>query len=279
MEYIALVVGTLFLAAASWHDLRTREVPDLLSYGLLLFGIAYPTIAAIVQWDWLPLAQMGIGLGVMLALGLLLFYTGQWGGADSKLLFGLGALLGLGFGNWDAILFLIFMLFAGAAYGLLYTLVLVIKHRKAFKQRFVALIREPRVKRLRIIVLASCFLLLVLILLAPMAEKALLILLVIAIYGLFYAWIFVKAVEQGILIKSYPVSKLTEGDWINEEVKVRGKHICGPKDLGITKAQIAQLKKLKVKKVMVKEGIPFVPSFLIGYLLLWFVGPYVYALL
>ena len=42
------------------------------------------------------------------------------------------------------------------------------------------------------------------------------------------------------------------------------------KDLGISLQQIALLKKLKVKQVWVKEGIPFVPSFFFAYILtLW----------
>ncbi|PIO05594.1 hypothetical protein COT47_04145, partial [Candidatus Woesearchaeota archaeon CG08_land_8_20_14_0_20_43_7] len=44
------------------------------------------------------------------------------------------------------------------------------------------------------------------------------------------------------------------------------KYICGPKDLGIEKKQIAILLKHKVKKVLVREGIPFVPSFLIAFI-------------
>ena len=65
--------------------------------------------------------------------------------------------------------------------------------------------------------------------------------------------------------KYYPIPKLTEGDWIAEDVKVNGKIICSPKDLGISKEQIKKLKHHNIKKVLVKEGIPFVPSFLIAF--------------
>ena len=63
-----------------------------------------------------------------------------------------------------------------------------------------------------------------------------------------------------------PVNKLVEGDWVLEEVKV-GKKVLVAAKYGITKEQIAELKKAKVKRVLVKEGIPFVPSFLLAYIL------------
>ena len=79
------------------------------------------------------------------------------------------------------------------------------------------------------------------------------------------------------MIKNVSPSKITEGDWIAEEIKVKGKLIAGPKDLGISLEQIARLKSLGVKKVLVKYGIPFVPSFLIAFIIAviagaWYLG-------
>ncbi|MEK6962778.1 MAG: hypothetical protein AABX70_00005, partial [Nanoarchaeota archaeon] len=86
----------------------------------------------------------------------------------------------------------------------------------------------------------------------------------------YYLVLAMKVLEKTCLIKELPVSKLTEGDWIFKDVRVQGKRICGPKDLGISFKQIAQLKKWRVKQVWVKEGIPFVPSFFFAYILtLW----------
>ena len=70
--------------------------------------------------------------------------------------------------------------------------------------------------------------------------------------------------------------KLTEGDWIVNDVKVDGKYICGPKDLGIEMQQIKKLialkKRGKIRKVLMKEGIPFVPSFLLAFAVTIFLG-------
>ena len=87
----------------------------------------------------------------------------------------------------------------------------------------------------------------------------------------FYLWLGVKAVENSCMLKYVSPEKLTEGDWIAKDIKIGGKYIAGPKDLGIEKKQIKKLmelyKKRKVKKVLIKEGIPFVPSFLIAFIL------------
>ena len=70
--------------------------------------------------------------------------------------------------------------------------------------------------------------------------------------------------------------KLTEGDWIVNDVYVGRQYICGPKDLGIEKRQIRKLveyyKKGKVKRILIKEGIPFVPSFLIAFIITFLFG-------
>lgn len=266
MDIIAFVAGLLFLAAASVQDFLTREVADIVSYGLLLFAIAYGVSVAVLAGSWTPFLRMLFGLAAMSAIGAGLFYAGHWGGADAKLLAGLGALFGLGYGSYDLLLFLAVTLLLGAVYGLLYAIALAVVHRKRFVAEFRRRIREPRIHRLRIAVIAACFLLLTALIFVPAAARLTLAFLIVLIYGIFYLWLFIRVVETSILTKEYPVGKLTEGDWIVKDVVVKGKRVCGPKDLGINDEQIATLKRLKVKSVTVKEGIPFVPSFLFGFI-------------
>ena len=89
---------------------------------------------------------------------------------------------------------------------------------------------------------------------------------------LLYLGLFIKSVEKSTMYRNLPVSKLTEGDWVAKEIHHNGKYICGPKDLGLSKKQIAKLKRLKRKTILVKEGIPFVPSFFLGWILNLFFG-------
>jgi hypothetical protein len=102
----------------------------------------------------------------------------------------------------------------------------------------------------------------------PFDEQLLAGFFLLAIYILTYAWIFTRSIERTILLKEYPVGKLTEGDWIVKEVKVKGKIIVHAKNTGVTIEQIAALKRAKVKTVLVKEGIPFVPGFLLAFIVL-----------
>ena len=87
----------------------------------------------------------------------------------------------------------------------------------------------------------------------------------------FYIWIAIKAVENACMLKYVKPQQLTEGDWIAKDIKIDGEYITGPKDLGIEKKKISKLialyKKGKVKKILIKEGIPFVPVFLISFLI------------
>jgi hypothetical protein len=83
-------------------------------------------------------------------------------------------------------------------------------------------------------------------------------------------FIIIKILEQIAFIKDLPVDKATEGDWVAEDILVHGKTIVRKKDLGITKEQLAELKELaakgKLQTVKLKYGIPFVPSFLIAFI-------------
>ena len=72
------------------------------------------------------------------------------------------------------------------------------------------------------------------------------------------------------MIKNVSPSRLTEGDWLLRDVKVKGKTVKASFD-GLTKKDIAMIK-ASGKKVYVKYGIPFIPVFLIALLLTVFFG-------
>ena len=48
-----------------------------------------------LTFDWMYSLEGLFGLIVFVVVGYIMFYAGQWGGGDSKLLMGLGALIGL----------------------------------------------------------------------------------------------------------------------------------------------------------------------------------------
>ena len=82
--------------------------------------------------------------------------------------------------------------------------------------------------------------------------------------------------------KNIPLNKLTEGDWVLENIIVKGKKLCSSK-IPIEKDQIANLIKFKSvhkkSSVLVREGIPFLPSFFIALVLTLLLGNWLVLLL
>ena len=94
------------------------------------------------------------------------------------------------------------------------------------------------------------------------------LILILALIVLVYPYLIIltREVEKKILTYRMKVNKLTEGDWIIKDVKIGNKLIYSRKNPGVTKKQIDLLKKLRIKEVLVKEGIPFVPAIFLGVL-------------
>ncbi len=287
-----LLHGAILLALAigSVTDLKKREVPDTVNYGLMAVGIVSGIILSILNKSiWPALSAIG-GLGAGYGIGALMYYTGQWGGGDAKMLMGIGAMQGLFipvvsvttfsnlFSGVPIIITTVLTIFvAGAVYGICFAFYLALRHWKKFKQAFIAKIREPKIMKRRYII--TSFVVVAVILLFAVKEPFFKILLALVAFTFFfghYLTILGKVVEETMMIKSMHVSKITEGEWIRKEIKIKGKIICGPKDkLGISTKQIAELKAHGIKTVTVKQGIPFIPGFLLGYLFIMLVGNWI----
>lgn len=278
MIYIILIGIALFiLAIGSYTDFKTREVPDWINFSGIAMGIGIRLIYSVSSSDWNIIIEGLLGFGIFFVIALMMFYLGQWGGGDSKMLMGLGALLGFQY-RPDSLLIAFFLnlLIVGAVYGVVWSVVLGVKHRKKLipymNKTFAT--RKYRIARTSMFVLVGCIVIIALF--VDFFTGASLIAVAFSLMLIFYIFIYITAVEKTSMIKSLPIEKLTEGDWIVKDVIVGLKKICGPKDLGISKAQIKTLLKLKAKgkirKVMVKEGMPFIPSFLIAFVIAVFWG-------
>ncbi len=294
MEPIIAAICLTVLFIGSILDFRTREIPDWINYGLIFSGISINLLFSVFFWDYRFIVGSLLGFGVFFIFACVMFYTGQWGGGDSKMIMGLGAYIGLGFAwpledmlsLWtDDILssfpflftFIFYMLIAGALYGLIWTIVLAILNHRKWVEKFRERLSDPKVRMVRKAVLGIAIILLAGVLLSSdVVIKITLTTIVVMLVMGFYLYFFIKSIESVSMMKKIPVEKLTEGDWIVNEVKVDGQKICGPKDLGISKEQIEKLIKLKekgkIEKILVKEGIPFVPSFLAAFVLSYLFG-------
>ncbi len=281
MLFLFNAIALISLVFASLTDIKTREVPDWLNYGLIIFGLFSRLIYSFVLSDFSFFFYGLAGFFVFFIIGNLMFYSAQWGGGDSKLLMGLGALIGLNL-NFTEIPF-IFMFFinimvVGAFYGLFWSFLLAVKNWKKFSRDFS--IRLKQKARMRAIVIIFCLLILSSsFFINENFLRMMVVFLAIFTFIIFYLSLFIKSIEKTCMLKYVNPEQLTEGDWIAKDVIVNKKRIAGPKDLGIEKQQIKKLIEFKrkglVKKILIKEGIPFVPSFLIAFVITLLYGNWI----
>lgn len=283
LSLIAYSASFIVLFIGSLTDLKTREVPDWLNYALIISGAALNLLFSVIYSTPYFITNSMIGLGAFLCIAYAMFYTGQWGGGDSKMLIGLGAMIGISpsFKPQFLLLFFVNVLFVGAIYGLMWSVFLAFKNKQKFYMEFAGVLLEKKVVNVKKLMPIAIVLLFILLFLANFisAKKffsirvflAMCLSLAFLLITTFYLWVFAKSIEKSCMHKLVEPGKLTEGDWIVNDVYAGKQYICGPKDLGIGKSQIKKLiqfyKQGKVNKILIKEGIPFVPSFLIAFVI------------
>lgn len=271
-DIVLMVAGLVALIFASLNDLRTREVPDWLNYGLIVSGFGIRLLHSVTFNDWWYLLYGVIGFCVMLTIGIMMYYAKQWGGGDAKLAMGLGVVFATSPTDGESFLvgFWINLLVVGALYGLFWSVYLALKHRKKFWKEAKKVFEEKKKVR-RISLSVAMAILVSLIFIGDYVMRFALCLMALSLVVYSFLFILVKAVENVCMYKLVPTDRLTEGDWVAHKIYVKGRVIASPKDLGLEKGQIDVLKKSKIKRVLIKEGIPFVPSFLIAAVitLLW----------
>ena len=273
LSSIALFIGSI-------TDFKTREVPDWVNYGMVFSGLGLNLLFTAIYSNPSFIINSIVGLAIFFGIAYIMFYEGQWGGGDSKMLMGMGAMIGIDVSKFSTQFlsgFFINALLIGAIYALLWSFYLVLKNTKRFWKEFKKTLLKKNIVKIKKMLLIFLILLLALFFMFNIAYVKIIILLVAFLsLSTFYLWIFVKAIERSSMYRLVEPSKLTEGDWIVKDVYVNGRYITGPKDLGISKRQIKKLielyKKRKVRKILIKEGIPFVPSFFVAFVVTLWVG-------
>ncbi len=271
LEFIFI---SIYLMVAALFDIKTREVPDILSYSFIALGFANGVVNSITQWSFLPILVSAIGFASMLLLSLLLFYTGQWGGGDSKLLMGIGTWLGLWFVGFPIIgTFLINAILLGGIYGLAWSIYLIASHFRQFLKEFIKLESKYKVRRLVTTGFVALAMVLSFVFLRGAINKLVGLMLCLLMLITLHLWFVVKAVEKVCFFKWIAPKKLTEGDWVVRPIRKGKKIIVKPSDFGVTKEQIAKMVELQnagqLDRVLVKEGIPFVPPLFLAALVTW----------
>ncbi|MBU4069716.1 MAG: prepilin peptidase [Nanoarchaeota archaeon] len=271
------VIGFIWILFASIQDLKSREVANWVNFSLIIFALGFRFFYCLFSETSFNFFYQGlIGLGIFFILGNLFYYSRIFAGGDAKLMIALGAILP--FSGYFLInlrifiVFLIVFLFIGSFYGLFWGFALSIKNFKNFTKEFSRQFKKNKL----IIYLLSC---LGICLVIFGFINPLLMAFGVLFFLLPYFYFYAKAIEEVCMIKEVRVNKLTEGDWLYKNIKV-GKRLIKANWDGLSQKDIQLIKK-KYKQIKIKQGIPFVPVFLISFLILiylWFFVDFVFYL-
>jgi Flp pilus assembly protein protease CpaA len=248
----------LFLAGiivACLQDLKRREVDDWLNLFLIITSISFIFFRAYFEKNPSLISQLFFALVVLYILMNLFYYSHIFAGGDAKLLFAMTAFfIGASFTITliNIGLFVLFLMFAGAIYGLCYSASLYfgnfskVNSNINFQDFPVKLSFSA----------GAVFLILSFYNISFLAFSVFLLL-----FPLVY--IFARSLEEVSMVKTISGKKLCEGDWLVRDVKV-GKKTIKADWGGLSLEDIKLMKNLR--KVKIKEGLPFVPAFLIAFI-------------
>lgn len=271
LEILLFVVALVGSTAAGLYDLKTTEIPDEVPYVMMGIGIIGNLIKSYLVWSYWPiLLSMVVGLG-FLGFGFFMYYTGQWGGGDAKILSAIGFLVpvlpqefttSMMFPFPLSFFFNVFLV--GAVYMILYAIVLSLINRKIWSAFF-----EDLRANAKMIVVLNVLLVVSLvafgIAFAKYYQAGMVIFSVTIIVissGFFLLWKFVKTVENVGFKRKIPMSQLKVGD-VPLDYKVWE---------GITEKELKKIKSSGKKYIWIKEGVRFAPAFPMALLFTILVG-------
>ncbi|MDD5500044.1 MAG: hypothetical protein PHT91_04190, partial [Candidatus Nanoarchaeia archaeon] len=87
-----------------------------------------------------------------------------------------------------------------------------------------------------------------------------------SLISIFCFYYIIKKFEDKITIIEKEVKKLDEGDWIIKDMKVKNQ-LIKKKPTGITKTDIKILQSSNLKKIKIKDGVPFLVSFFLAFIM------------
>lgn len=279
LEFILYSVALACMLFSSISDIKKLEVPDFASYFMIASGIGIRLIFSILQNNFFTLLDGILGLGAFCLIGIIMYYAGQWGGGDAKIMMGFGALAGVGLKSiiqgeipFPAVAFFC-MLVSGAVIGVIYSTVLFFRNRKKVSREF-SKSRQKRSSFEKAAILLSILALVIIFFSSRFYPdwqlRAMMLSLPIAALGMFYLSIFLNAVQECCMNRLISPEKLTEGDWLAQDVVVAGRVVVKKSRTGLELPELKRIlslqRKGRIKLIKVKYGMPFVPSFFLGLL-------------
>ncbi len=278
LDYFPFITALFVSSLAAAYDLKTTEIPDRFPYSMILIGLAYYLFLSISQNNFYFIINSVLFGLIFLGIGFLLYYFGQWGGGDAKLLGAIGFLLPIKPENAAQTIFpfplsfFINLFLIGSIYMLLYSFVYSIINRKIinnFLKEIKASVKILLIASISFLsltfILAYYFLKIFFIFSFTSLIKTSFLSLLLSII-IFVVWKFARVAEKGF-IKKIHVSKLKVGDVIADSKYIEG----------IDEKELRRIKKSGKKFVNIKEGVRFGPAFPLAILFTFYFGDLLFS--
>lgn len=255
--YFLLALGILWSIFAIGVDFKKREVPNWLNFSLIAFALAYRAFYSAFSGEKMFFVSGLVGFGIFFALAHGFYYLRVFAGGDAKLLMGFGAILP--YSNFSelaytGVLFIFTLFLIGSIYSLVYSFFIVEKNLGKFKREFRKIIQKSRGLLIGLIIVLFLFLFI-----------DLGIILDLFLILTFLLYVYVKALDICLIVEK-KAGELQEGDWLEKDVKLR-REVIKKSVHGLSLEDIKMLMKAR-KKVLIREGIPFTPAFLLSLLIM-----------
>jgi len=273
LEYLPLAVALGGSSLAAAWDLKTTEIPDNIPHAMIAIAIIFYAAQSYLAGSYWPLLNsLMVGLG-LLALGFVMYFTGQWGGGDAKILAAVGFLVPTfqtqSFFLPFAASYLVNVFLVGAAYMIVYAIAVAVINKKIMAEFFRGMKASKNVFLFGSVALFAALLAANFFMLksfgfslsaAEIVSNSIFPL--AATVALFVMWKFAKIVEDVGFKKKIKVSQLKVGDVLLES-KVWD---------GVTEKQLKKIKSSGKKYVVIKEGVRFAPAFPLALLFTLYFG-------
>ncbi|MEX0920817.1 MAG: prepilin peptidase [Candidatus Pacearchaeota archaeon] len=263
LEIIFLIVlAFIWIIFATFQDLKTNEISNWISFSLIIFAMALRFFYSLFNGPDFGFFYQGLmGLIIFIVIGHLLYYVKFFAGGDAKLFMALGPVIPFAMDlNTNVKIFAIFLLLfllLGALYSLSASIYLSLINFRKFQREFSKQFKQNRILLTWIVLTAIIFIIL------GFIEE---IFLYFGILFFIFPWLYIytKSVDESCMIKKIKTTKLTEGDWLYKNLKI-GKKSIKARWEGLSKEEIFLIRK-KHKYVLIRQGVPFSPVFLLTFL-------------
>jgi len=269
-------IGLLWILAALIFDIKTKEVPNWLNFSFVIIVLVFRALYSIFYLDYMVFVFGVVGVGLFFVLANVLYNSKLFGGGDAKLLVGLGGVIFLA-PTWQINLlytgfFILLLLVMGLVYGLIASIVRVSLNWKSKKDVFrKEFVKQYSSNKWYFFGAAILFFASIGLYYFYRSFPVVPVIFILLIFPILL--VFLRAIENVIFVKKVNVEDLRIGDWLFKDVKLKSDVVKSNFD-GLTSAEISRLKK-EQKSVVIRDGIVFVPAFLLAYLafiVLWYPG-------